>query len=259
MSETNEGRRDVGAVLSGDGVASTRFIKEGRAVAAGQGWEWLVAGFAFFKKQPGIWILQLIIYALFFVGIGLLPVIGSLANLIVTPIFVGGLMIGCKVLDVGGTLETGHLFAGFSRNAGKLAVLGVLTLVSWVAVLIVVGLLMGGSAFGALMRGDANAIAPVTTSMTLALLVALALSVPIYMALWFAPALVVLHEMPAVEALKASFAACLKNTLPFLVYGVLAVVATMIAMIPFGLGLLVLMPVIVASLYSSYRDVFFAG
>jgi len=34
---------------------------ESRAVDAGQGWAWIVSGFELFKKQPGIWIVIVII------------------------------------------------------------------------------------------------------------------------------------------------------------------------------------------------------
>jgi uncharacterized membrane protein len=77
------------------------------------------------------------------------------------------------------------------------------------------------------------------------------------MALWFAPALVVLRELPPIQALKQSFRGCLKNIVPFLVYGLVAMVLTVLAAIPFGLGLLVMMPVIMASVYVAYGEIFF--
>jgi uncharacterized membrane protein len=90
----------------------------------------------------------------------------------------------------------------------------------------------------------------------LAWLVALALSIPIYMALWFAPALVVLRGMAPVAALQESFFGCLKNILPFLVYSIVLMVLGIVASIPLGLGWLVLGPTLIASVYVSYRDVF---
>jgi uncharacterized membrane protein len=84
------------------------------------------------------------------------------------------------------------------------------------------------------------------------------LSVPLYMATWFAPALIVSHDLAPAAALKASFYACLKNWLPFLVYGVVLLVLGLAAAIPLGLGYLVLVPVLVASVYTSYRDIFCA-
>jgi uncharacterized membrane protein len=57
--------------------------------------------------------------------------------------------------------------------------------------------------------------------------------------------------------MKASFVACLRNIVPFLVYGVILFVLAIVASIPFGLGWLVLGPVMAASLYAGYRDIFF--
>jgi uncharacterized membrane protein len=48
----------------------------------------------------------------------------------------------------------------------------------------------------------------------------------------------------------------LKNWLPFTVYSLAGFGLSIVAMIPFGLGLLVLVPVITASLYTGYKDVF---
>ena len=87
-------------------------------------------------------------------------------------------------------------------------------------------------------------------------LVALALSIPIYMALWFAPALVVLRGFAPVAALKESFFGCLKNIIPFLIYGVVMMVLGILASVPLALGWLVLGPVAVASVYAGYRDIF---
>lgn len=90
----------------------------------------------------------------------------------------------------------------------------------------------------------------------IAMLVMLALLVPLAMAVWFAPALVVFHNVAPLEAMKASFFACLKNFVPFLVYGVILLVLCVIAMIPFGLGMLVMVPVMMGSVYASYVEIF---
>jgi uncharacterized membrane protein len=76
------------------------------------------------------------------------------------------------------------------------------------------------------------------------------------MALWFSPALVVFRGVPPVEAVRASFAACLRNIVPFLLHGIVFLVAAIVASIPFGLGWLVLLPLVTLTMYSSYKDVF---
>jgi uncharacterized membrane protein len=85
----------------------------------------------------------------------------------------------------------------------------------------------------------------------------LALTVPLVMALWFAPALVVFNDQGAVEAMKGSFVGCLRNMLPFLVYGIIAVPLAFLATLPMMLGWLVFAPVIAASIYVGYRDIYY--
>jgi uncharacterized membrane protein len=59
-----------------------------------------------------------------------------------------------------------------------------------------------------------------------------------------------------VAALKESFVGCLRNILPFLVYSIVVLVLGIVASIPLGLGWLVLGPVLIASVYTAYRDIF---
>ncbi len=247
----------AGAALAEAG----NFIAGGRAVDAGRGWEWIATGFALFKKQPGIWILILIVLLACWILISLVPLIGALANLLLLQVFMGGIMLGCRALDRDETLEVGHAFAGFKQNTSNLVVLGLLALIAWVIILIPALLIMGGGSFLAMMRGgsDLAGIAALGLTFALAMLVVLALSIPLYMALWFAPALIVFHDMAPVAAMQASFSASLKNMIPFLLYGVILLALCVIAAIPFGLGFLVLAPVVMASIYTAYHDIFFAG
>jgi uncharacterized membrane protein len=66
----------------------------------------------------------------------------------------------------------------------------------------------------------------------------------------------VFHELGAWEAMKQSFSGAMKNFLSFVWYGVLILLLSILAMIPIGLGFLVLWPVIAASLYTAYRDIY---
>jgi hypothetical protein len=235
------------------------FNAEGRAVDAGRGWEWIASGFALFKKQPGTWILILIVLVVCSVLLSLVPLVGGLANMLLLQVFMGGVMLGCRALESDEGLEVGHLFAGFKQNTSDLVVLGVLALVAWVIIAIPAVLIMGGGSFMAMMHGNVGGLIALGLTFVLAMLVVFALSIPLYMALWFAPSLIVFHNLKPVDAMKASFFACLKNLVPFLVYGVILLALSLVAAIPFGLGFLVLVPVIAASVYTAYRDIFFAA
>ena len=231
-------------------------VMGGRAVGAGQGWTWIAEGFGLFKKAPGIWIALVVILFVILVVLAFVPLLGAVATFLVVPVFVGGLLLGCRALQGGGELEVAHLFAGFKAHTGNLIVLGALAIAGWIVVMLPVVVIVGAGAFLAALRGDAAGVAALGGSFMLAWLVALALSIPIYMALWFAPALVVLRGMAPIEAIKESFLGCLKNVLPFLVYSIVLMVLGIVAAIPLGLGWLVLGPTLIASVYVSYRDIY---
>lgn len=239
-------------------AATAGFRAEGRTVGAGRGWDWIVAGFALFRRQPGMWILLLLAAGVLLVVIGMIPILGSLACTLLFPILGAGLMLGCKALDEGGTLEFAHLFAGFKQRTGDLVLVGVFNLVCEVLLIFAIIGAIGGGVVMAVMRGGMPGTDISIASLLIAALLVPGLLVPLSMALWFAPALIVLHEMAPVAALKASFFACLRNWIPFLVYGLVLLLACLAATIPLGLGFLVLLPVLAASIYAGYRDIFCA-
>jgi uncharacterized membrane protein len=228
-------------------------------VAAVRGWDWIVEAFALFRKQPGMWILTVVVLGVLFIVISMIPVLGSLASALLFPIFGAGLMLGCKALDEGGTLEIGHLFAGFKRKTSDLVLVGVFNLVGWVVIFLAIIAAIGGGVFMGMMRGGMPGAGISIASALLAMLLFAGLSVPLYMAIWFAPALIVLHDLAPAAALKASFFACLRNWIPFLVYSVVLLVLSLVAVLTAGLGFLVLIPVLAASVYTAYRDIFCAG
>jgi uncharacterized membrane protein len=75
-------------------------------------------------------------------------------------------------------------------------------------------------------------------------------------ALWFAPPLVVLRDTPPLDAMKMSLSACFNNLGSFVVLGVLIYVLIWVALLPLGLGMIVLIPVLAGTLHASYQDVF---
>jgi hypothetical protein len=241
---------------SGGGASGSGSGGEPHSVAAGQGWAWIVSGFELFKKNPGIWIVIVILLFVIMIVLSFIPVLGQLALVLMMPVFTAGIMLGCQSLAGGGSLEIGHLFAGFKSQTGNLVVLGALTLAGAIIMMLPAILIMGtGILFGA-SHGDVSGAAGMGGSFLIAWLLTMGLSILLYMALWFAPALVVFRGAAPVAAMKQSFGGCLKNIVPFLVYGVVALVLAIIATIPLGLGWLVLGPVFAASVFTAYQDIF---
>jgi len=232
------------------------FVEGGRAVEAGHGWTWIAAAFDLFKKRPGAWIVITIILGVIMILVNLLPIVGWAVNTLLMPVFLGGLMLGCRTLNDAGHFGVGQLFAGFSHSTTRLIAIGALSLVGWIVVMIPLVAVMGKSFF-ALMGGDPSALAALGPAAAIGFLVMFGLSIPLYMALWFSACLVVFHDATPMQALGQSFRACLKNIVPFLLYGVILMVLAVVAAIPFGLGFLVWAPVLIASIYTAYRDIFY--
>lgn len=228
-----------------------------RRVDAGRGATWIGEGWDLFKRSPGVWIAITLIGFVIMAVLSIAPVLSLISNLI-GPVFIGGLMLGCRAQAEGGELKLEHLFEGFKGPLiGPLILLGVVSLVGVALIMLVMMMTVGASVMGAMMSGghlhDVSVI-----GILLGMLLGLALLLPVAMALWFAPALVALRQVPPFEAVKLSFSGCLKNLLPFLVYGLLFLLIAIVASIPIFLGWLIAGPVLVASIYAGYRDIYLA-
>jgi hypothetical protein len=234
------------------GVAGGEFLPEGQTVAAGSGVTWISQGWAMFRQAPGAWIGVAVVFMVMIIVLSVIPLVNFVVNLLI-PVFIGGIMLGCKAQEDGDQVRVGHLFAGFSNHFGNLILVGLIYLAGMIAIIAVAALMGGGIGFGSAMMGGGR---PSMAAFLLPMLVVLLLMVPLAMAVWYAPALVVFHQVSPFEAMKTSFFVCLKNFVPFLVYGLLMLVLGILACIPLLLGWLVLAPVMYTSIYASYKDMF---
>ncbi len=232
----------------------------------GQGWSWITEAFSLFKQGAGVWIGMFIVYLLIILVGSVIPFVNMLIGLI-TPLFTAGFMVACYNGDTKGNIQFIDLFAGFKRQFGNLVLLCLLYLLLSLAILAVMGLLIfivaGSEQLSAFSAISSNSATPEDVQLFMAnflliMLVGMALWVPLMMAFWFAPALVVLNEQGPWTAVVLSFKGCLKNILPFLLYGIVLTVFAILATIPLALGWLVLGPVITLSMYTAYKKIFLA-
>ena len=232
---------------------------ESRIVDAGRGWQWIVDGFNRFRLNPLVWIAITILLALLWMVSLAIPLLGPLLFNLFSPALFAGLMLGCRAQDSGEALALGHLFAGFRKHASPLVTVGGVYLIGTIIVLGIVLVTAGGTMLPAALSkpgADLETVAAAIRSLALALAIGATAYLPLLMLIWFAPLLVVFDGLAPVDAMKCSFAACWKNVLPFLVYGVAVVVLWIVATIPLFLGLVVLLPVLICSVYASYKDLF---
>ena len=235
------------------------FVAEGRSRPAGNGWDWIKSARELTKSRVWLWMAVFIIFFIIGAGTSNIPLLGSLAMYFVMPVLIGGVMLTCDKAYKGDAITIGDFFAGFRTRFARLAGIGVATLLLYVVIFAVVAAIFGATA--ALVLSGINKPESSDPAFVIAILLAglvvMALSIPVYMALWFSYALVVLNDFTVIQALKTSFSGCAKNIWAFLVYGVMVFLLAIAASIPFLLGWLIFGPVLMASLYTGYRDIFY--
>ena len=198
-----------------------------------------------------------------------IPFIG-VAAILAMPIILVGLMEGCRALDLGGELKPAYLLSGFLRNTAALVALGGMYLAGNLLIVLLITTL-GGEALMQVLKFYAeqkvtpeniHLIRDAVSKATLAVLAGWALSLPLTMACWFSPLLVYLHDMKPLQAMQVSLSACWRNMMPFLIYGgvffVALILVTPLSMATriLDLGLWLLAPIVIPSIYTSYKDIF---
>jgi len=241
-----------------------------RKVDARHGWQWLVQGLVLFRKDPAHW---LMLIALLFIGSRVLlavPYLGLLVVLI-TPNFLAGLTHGAQALEQGKPLRLGYLASGFLKNAGHLITLGGVSLLGHFLMLVAMTTVAGAAlsdvvqtmSTGAITQETVAAMRVAAPRLLLSVCMGLAIAVPVMLAVWFAPMLVFFDDVKPGPAMLMSLWACLRNIMPMLVYAI-ALMGPLLVMMQIGvaltrqpdMGIWLLAPVLVPSLYASYRDLF---
>ncbi|MCU7938990.1 MAG: hypothetical protein KZQ64_07720 [gamma proteobacterium symbiont of Bathyaustriella thionipta] len=229
-------------------------------VSLGSGIHWLGRGFWHFKQNPLAWVGAIIVFILLSIVVSFIPLVGVLAINLFSPVIMAGFILGSHEQHEGGDFRVGHLFAGFSNNVGQLVLVGVIYLLGIMLIGASFGIIMGGTMAATGMADpnmDPEALMTLLgPGMTIMMLIAAALLTLLAMAYYYAPTLIAIEDLSAMKAMKLSMKACLKNWLAFIIYGLIVIVLFFIAAIPVFLGYLILIPVLQAAIYVSYRDIF---
>lgn len=221
---------------------------------AGTGVSWVSKAFSIFQQNYLLWIgIGVSFFIITGLG-GMIPYIGFLVSFLGI-VLAGGVIRGCAAQTQGDELRFDHLFSGFQTHFAPLIKLALLYIAGIaIAVISMIAILSAAALFS-----DASGAELSYTSVLLilfAMLAALAVMIPLMMSIWFAPALIVLHNIEPLAAMKMSFKAGLANIMPMTVFGlVLLVIIPLFVMVTLGFGLLVVMPVMMITYYTSYRDV----
>ena len=231
-------------------------LPEPRTVPVSRCLDWLLAGWRIFLIDPARWAVISLIFILILAAIGVVPLIGWAITLIAFPVLGAGLISVAGDAARGRPIRIDGLFDGLRRSAGRHITLGICHLAGALVIgLIAVGI-GGSAALTGLLIGPLAAVGLATGGIMLAVMVFMALWIGLLMALWFAPALVLFHDAEPIDALACSARACARNLSSVFVVALSVYILGWVAMLPAGLGLLVLLPVLAGAQHAAYRDLF---
>lgn len=231
--------------------------------AAAAGLSWIKEGWRLFKLAPIPWMGMTALVFMVVIGIGMIPWIGRYAIELLSPFLVAGYFSASRAALAGEPVTFVHLGAGAQSGRDALLRIGVAYMLCSLLIFLLVKYLTGGDLHVLLQQTQnpagltpelANEI--VATSMP-AILLASLMFAPLLMATWFSPGLVLFEGYPPLRALWWSLWACWVNWRPLLYYSlVLGMLGVVAIVIPFGLGMLVFLPLTLISTYVAYRMIF---
>ncbi len=236
-----------------------------KTVAVPQVMQWYQFGYQLWLRDKWQWLLISLFCVLLMVGVAITPYIHWLMYLVL-PLWLACLMYMARRAVQGKEPALEHLgfILGLEEQRTQLLLMGLGLAVVMLVVSLLgqaleprtvlnysldelaqasKGLAVGGSLVGTVLSSIMK---------TLTVLVAIVV-------LLFAPALTLFRKMPAPLAVKTSLKAFWRNKGALAFFLFLQCMFTLLALLPLGLGLLVLLPISVIALYRAYTEIFISS
>jgi hypothetical protein len=237
---------------------------QARRLSARHGAQWLVSGLTLFRANPALLSALTFVYFAMVVLLLQLPAAGQFLLPMFLPVMALIQGNGCRAASRDGLKSVRELVAGVDENRQGFVRLGLVQLLASLAVM-------------AIANSLDLVIDPRKPEQSMqSLLILMALTLPLLLALWFSPLLVGWHRLPAIKAVFFSLVACMRNVAALLTFalallffcillpGFLIALAMMVSpTFAQVLGtvvevflLVVMLPAINATAYLAYRDIF---
>ncbi len=240
---------------------------------------WIACGWQLFFKNRALWLAMAAIYVALALLLMQIPFVGPLLLVLLTPAFTAGALMTSRELETGAVAAPGHgdtwkdrlrsLFARaldqllrvFSEPDKILSIMVIATLTLGAAVVVqVLGQLLhvNTTAWPAMVSGGVEASIWLPWMLRLLFIVVLKLGLVLIML--YAVHQVVIDLQSPLAALENSVNACASNALPLggvaLALVLPLVIATEVGGVALGVIGLLILPVLVTSIYCSYKDMY---
>ncbi len=209
-----------------------------------EGWNWLLYGWQLFRKNPRAALILASTYfgIVIFLSV-LIPFIGSIFTLILLPGLTASTMLSCRMIIhnqiITPSCSVHAFFIENKRFSKPLLKLGL----SYCVVVLICSIAVSqfiSFDLSLLQKNNQEMKSEVAIDFFIKLLLLALAYIPVMMSFWFAPVLVLWHEMPPTKAIFFSFIASWRNRLCFLTYALNCFFWLILTSLCFGLLIAVL-------------------
>ena len=226
---------------------------------AGRGSGWFAEAFRLYRRKPFAWIGLCTGWILITLLLLQVPAIGPALEGFVQPVFFASFAIAAFRQLAGEPILMGDLFSGFRRNVRSLIQLGAIQMIAELAVAIPFWYFVMPTVPVTDGTVDLAAYIQSLKGREWAIAFGLLLLSIVKGAFLFAPQLIAFHDMAATQAIRWSVYAAIANLVPLAVYGISLVILLALGAMTWGLGFLVVIPMMVISTFTAYREIFEEG
>lgn len=222
-----------------------------------QAWSWYKAGWRLFLINPSTWILYTFLWVLLAIFLWQIPILGRVAWWMINPALYAGFLYQAAEMEQGRPLAVNRFFIGLTDKTTRLPLLtlGIITLAAYVFLNVVT--MVDPSLYStieSLLRADASSgIVAIVINLFVRCVLSFMILALATMALLYSCPAIMFAGSDGFDAMMNSFETCARHWRAFVAFMGIFIGLAIAAMIPMGLGLLVLMPVTFCAAYASFQ------
>lgn len=222
-----------------------------KTIPADRALAWYRQAWTVFMRDPKSWIIMAALLLLGGFVLGILPVIGMIVMLVLMPALVAGLLLAAREAVEGREVKLEYLWRVLLDEKQRIPflLLGAIMFGAVITIAVVSAAFIGDS----LLRGATTGLPGFGIGGMLFMLV---VGFASFIVFNYTPALMLFRGMSLVDALKTCVSVASTQVVPLLIFFLIYAVAASLGSIPFGLGLLVVVPVTAIAVYLSHKEIF---
>jgi len=226
---------------------------------ASRGMAWFAESFRLFRQAPATWLAICAAWLVLTLGLMIVPIVGAVASNFLQPVFFASFAITAYKQAAGERISVSDLWSGFRHHVRELVNLGALLLMVQLAIVIFMVVLGLPTLTNTDRELTMQEYVELLQGKEWILAIGFLMMALVRGLVWFAAPLITFHGMSTTQAMRWSLYAAIANIGAMLVYGALLLGLFLVAVIPWALGLIFVIPLAVISTYVGYREVFEAA